>query len=175
MARREPSRPKHRERATVHEQRRLNPRKSEHRSRTEATDSYASEGLSADSLAKLNQLNDRLTREQDALPGRPRQKGRGERQRERNRDAERDRQRRRERRREYEYGDDVIVVEKAKRSRKKHKRRVVSGALLEEGDGQRLRGLRGGDYNEKRRKSERPKKSKKKLCKCWSAHGLDAC
>lgn len=99
-----------------------------------------------------------------------------EEERNRARQRERDRERRRTRRQEYEYADEVIIVEQP---RKQHgaKRRIVSGALLEEGEGKTLKGLkssrggdyekrrlRGGDYDEKREYDEKPRGGKKKLC-----------
>jgi len=45
--------------------------------------------------------------------------------------------------------DEKIVVERSRKQHKRKKRRVVSGALLEEGSGEKLRGLRGGDRYEK--------------------------
>lgn len=54
-----------------------------------------------------------------------------------------------------------MVVEKSRRQHKRKKRRVVSGALLEEGDSYRLKGFRGGekydDFDDGRRK--------KRLCR----------
>ena len=59
--------------------------------------------------------------------------------------------------------DERFVVEKRK-AHKRKKRRVVSGAMLEEGDGPALRGLRGGErYNEKHEYNGG--RRKKKLCR----------
>jgi len=56
------------------------------------------------------------------------------------------------------------VIEKSRKQHKRKKRRVVSGALLEEGYSQKLKGLRGGDgYYEQ----EAGNKSKKKLCRSY--------
>jgi glucan 1,3-beta-glucosidase len=55
------------------------------------------------------------------------------------------------------------VVENRRQQRKK-KRRVVSGAMLEEGNGEKLRGLRGGGrYNEKDEYDD-GRSRKKKIC-----------
>lgn len=65
--------------------------------------------------------------------------------------------------------DEKIVVEQSRRQHKRKKRRVVSGALLEEGDGQKLRGLRGGARYDKYEKDiyedEQSGGKKKKLCR----------
>lgn len=57
------------------------------------------------------------------------------------------------------------MVEKRKQHKKK-KRRVVSGAMLEEGDGERLRGIRGGrgEYDEKRDYGDDGSK-RRKICR----------
>lgn len=63
--------------------------------------------------------------------------------------------------------EERVVVEKNRKHHKRKKRRVVSGALLEEGDGQRLRGIRGGDRYDRYEKEEyraEGGKGKKKLC-----------
>lgn len=100
-----------------------------------------SQGLSANSLAKLNQLNERSALEEEITP----------------------RKERRKRRREYI--DEKIVVEKTRRRHhhKRRRRRDVSGALLEEGNGPRLRGIRGGDAYEDRG-DEMTSKMKKRIC-----------
>ena len=141
MAPRESPRPrKHRERTHHHAKRRTHsqsPQKPRHES------SYSQSGsqlLSADALAKLNQLNQLPPRAQEVTPKKTRRK------------------------RDREVIAEKIVVEK-RRSHKRRKRRVVSGALLEEGDSQRLRGLRGGEKNEEEYYvGER----KKRLCKLYS-------
>jgi glucan 1,3-beta-glucosidase len=58
--------------------------------------------------------------------------------------------------------DEKIVVERSRKQHKRKKRRVVSGALLEEGDGEKLRGLRGGARYEKEYRKEESRK--KKIC-----------
>ena len=58
--------------------------------------------------------------------------------------------------------DERIVVEKSRKQHKRKKRRVVSGALLEEGDSRRLRGMRGGEKYEDSEDEARFKK--KRLC-----------
>lgn len=61
-----------------------------------------------------------------------------------------------------ELPDERYVVEKRK-AHKRKKRRVVSGAMLEEGDGPELRGMRGGDrYDEKHEHDDG--RRKKKIC-----------
>jgi glucan 1,3-beta-glucosidase len=63
--------------------------------------------------------------------------------------------------------DEKFVVDKRRQQQKKKKRRVVSGAMLEEGDGERLRGIRGGrgDYDEKREYSDDDgRRKKRKIC-----------
>jgi glucan 1,3-beta-glucosidase len=58
------------------------------------------------------------------------------------------------------------VVEKSRRQHKRKKRRVVSGALLEEGDSRRLKGLRGGEkYEEYKYEEYENGKRKKRLCR----------
>jgi glucan 1,3-beta-glucosidase len=57
------------------------------------------------------------------------------------------------------------VIENNKKQHKRKKRRVVSGALLEEGDSRRLRGLRGGERYDRYEKVEYDNgKRKKRLC-----------
>ena len=92
-----------------------------------ASETSESQALSADSLARLNLINQHEASIR------------------RTREAERAKRKRR-----VEVPDETFVVEK-RRQYKKKKRRVVSGAMLEEGDGNRLRGIRGGrgDYDEK--------------------------
>ena len=123
MAPRESPRLRPRERAHHHDRRShgQSPRKS--RDHATSSDS-SSQDLSADSLAKLDQLN-QYTARQEVTPKKERRK------------------------RHREVIDEKIVVERSRRQDKRRKRRVVSGALLEEGDGQRLTGRRGGIRNEK--------------------------
>lgn len=54
------------------------------------------------------------------------------------------------------------MVERSRKQHKRKKRRVVSGALLEEGDSGRLRGLRGG---EKYDSEDELRFRKKRLCR----------
>jgi glucan 1,3-beta-glucosidase len=70
------------------------------------------------------------------------------------------------RKRQREVIDEKIVVERNRIQHKRKKRRVVSGALLEEGDGGRLRGLRGGDKYADSEDEARFKK--KRLCRLAS-------
>ncbi|KFY50815.1 hypothetical protein V495_00081 [Pseudogymnoascus sp. VKM F-4514 (FW-929)] len=100
----------------------------ESRSREEPPSSQSSsQPLSADSLAKLNQLNkkEKTRKPEKKRPERPRKK--------RQREA-------------FNEKYEAIGVDKPRRDKKK-KRRVVSGALLEEGDGNRLSYIRGGGYD----------------------------
>lgn len=65
--------------------------------------------------------------------------------------------------------DEKIVVERSRRQHKRKKRRVVSGALLEEGNGRTLRGIRGGDRYEKDEYDEEGSGNrKKKICMFYS-------
>ena len=65
--------------------------------------------------------------------------------------------------------DEKIVVERSRRQHKRKKRRVVSGALLEEGNGRTLRGIRGGDRYEKDEYDEGGSGNrKKKICMFYS-------
>ena len=141
MAPRESPRPKPRERSHRHESRKpqsQSPRK--HKSNT--TSESSSQALSADSLAKLNQLNQHSARQPELKPKKTRRK------------------------QHREVIDEKIVVERSRRQHKRKKRRVVSGALLEEGNGRTLRGIRGGDRYEKDDfDDEGSGNRRKKLCK----------
>jgi len=124
--------------------------------------------LSADSLAKLNQLNQHSARQQDLTPKKTRRK------------------------QHREVVDEKIVIERSRRQHKRKKRRVVSGALLEEGNGKTLRGIRGGHgYEKGDYDNEGSGNRKKKICtfyfyfcmmlklilnsnNCWYIH-LTAC
>ncbi|TDZ17035.1 putative glucan 1,3-beta-glucosidase D [Colletotrichum orbiculare MAFF 240422] len=174
-------------------------RSREQGSRRPATDSgdsraeRRSQTLSADALAQLNQGNTRRHRRRDseARPDRTRDR---ERDRERDTDADREARRaRREERRERhkaEYRDapkerpkrvqreeyEDVVYEKPRRDHKK-KKRVVSGAILEEGRGSR--GLRGGGWSssdnnsiEKEYLVDDPPKPVKKRKKLWICLGV---
>jgi len=138
MAPRESPRPRPRERAH-HESRRRRSENPNRRSRGNTPSSgTSSQALSADSLAKLNLLNERISREQEVRTKRTRRK------------------------REYEFiNEKPLVVERERRHRKERSRRVVSGALLEEGYGRRLRSIRGGDRYER---EEDVGKRKKRIC-----------
>jgi glucan 1,3-beta-glucosidase len=142
MAPRESERPKHRERSHHYEKRR--PHKSRHES---ASSQSGSKLLSADALAKLNQLNQQSARSTEVTPKKTRRK--------RHRDVI----------------DEKIVVEK-RRDHKRRKRRVVSGALLEEGDSSRLRGLRGGERYEKEYDGYNDGKERKRLCRLFQRRGV---
>ncbi|KAF4868804.1 putative glucan 1,3-beta-glucosidase D [Colletotrichum siamense] len=169
-------------------------RSQDQRSRRPATDSGESRGsqtLSADALAQLNQENTR----------RPKRRGSDARPRDPERDAERERLRRERRERrarraaaesadaprekdpprerprrvqKEEYRD--LPYEKPRKDRHK-KKRVVSGAILEEGRGSR--GLRGGGWSstdsnslEKERLVDDPPGPIKKRKKLWICLGV---
>jgi hypothetical protein len=72
--------------------------------------------------------------------------------------------------------NEKIVIEQGRRQHKRKKRRVVSGSLLEEGDGPKLRGLRGGARYEKYEKDEYDDdgggNKKKRLCRPSHVVGL---
>lgn len=144
MATGDSPRTKRRERSHRHGEKRT----SHTRSRRPATESGSSQSgsqtLSANALSKLNQLNQqRPYREEEITPKKTRRRGQ-------------------------ESIDEVIVIENRRRHKRK-KRRVVSGALLEEGDGQTLRGLRGGErYNEKDNYDEGARR--KKLCEIFGGN-----
>ncbi|TLS22979.1 uncharacterized protein PpBr36_06107 [Pyricularia pennisetigena] len=137
-------------------------------SRTDESGSSSGRPLSIDALARLNEVNaarsprhqsrDRdRDRERDVARERERQRQREEEreyERVRVRDSERNRDQRRERdartrrpeRTEYKEVDRLEDAHRSKKDRKR-KKRVVSGAALEEGRGKDLRGLRGGGHS----------------------------
>lgn len=144
MAPRESPRPRPRERD--HEQYRESnrrPRSSNPRRKSRGhppSSSSGSQALSADSLAKLNLLNERASREQEIKTTRTRP------------------------RRQREITDEKqSFIGRVRREHKRKRRRVVSGALLEEGQGRRLQGIRGGDKYEE---PEGLDKRKKRICEC---------
>jgi glucan 1,3-beta-glucosidase len=139
MAPRESPRPKPRDRVH-HDSRRPRSDNPHRRSRGNTPSSNtSSQALSADSLAKLNLLNERTSREQEIRTKRTRRK------------------------RDHEFvNEKPVVVERERRYRKERSRRVVSGALLEEGNGRQLRSIRGGDRYESEADSS---KRKKRICK----------
>jgi glucan 1,3-beta-glucosidase len=139
MAPREPPRRKPRERSTNEEERRPRNHNPNRIPRAEAPSSRtSSQALSADSLAKLNLLNEKASREQTL---------RAKRTRTRPRDV---------------IDEKSLISERPRREHKRRRRRrVVSGALLEDGEGKRLQGIRGGEpYDE-----EGMSKQKKRICK----------
>ncbi len=146
MAARESPRPRPRDRAH-HDSRRPRTDNPNRRSRGATPSSQtSSQTLSVDSLAKLNLLNERTSREQEVRTKRTR------------------------RRREHEFiNEKPLVVERERRHRRERNRRVVSGALLEEGNGRRLRSIRGGDRYET---GADVGKRKKRICK-HNRHLLD--
>lgn len=137
MAPKESPRPRPRERSHHYEEKRAS--RSHAKSRHETSSSQSSSQLlSANALAKLNQLNQQQpARVEEVTPQKKRRK------------------------RHREIVDEKLVVEKSRKHHKRKKRRVVSGALLEEGESHRLKGLRGGgryeEYDDGRRK--------KRLCR----------
>lgn len=141
MTPRESPRQKPRDRTHRHDRRTQHGR-SPRKSRAHATTSESSQPLSADSLAKLNQLNQHATREQEVTPKKSRQK------------------------RERAIVNEKIVIERSRKEHKRKKRRVVSGALLEEADGEKLRALRRHDKYEKDEDEEEADflRRRKRLC-----------
>ena len=140
MAPRESPRPRQRARERTHRhERKTTHSGSPRKPRAAASSGTGSEALSADSLAKLNLLN-QYTRQQEITPTKTRRKG------------------------HHEVVDEKIVVERSRRQHKRKKRRVVSGALLEEGHGSRLRGIRGGDRYEKEDYEDNVRRNRKRLC-----------
>jgi glucan 1,3-beta-glucosidase len=146
MAPRESPRPKPRDRPH-HDSRRRRSDNPNRKSRGNTPSSHtSSQALSVDSLAKLNLLNERASREQEIGTKRTRRK------------------------REHEFiSEKPVVVDRERRHRKERSRRVVSGALLEEGDGRRLRSIRGGYRYERREERYENQddvgKRKKRICK----------
>lgn len=139
MAPRESSRPKPRERTHADRDRRKSHTQSPRKSRTTGTSSVAaSQSLSADALSRLDRLNQQ-TASRETTPKK----------------AKRTQRR--------EVIDEKIIVERSRKQHKRKKRRVVSGALLEEGDSDQLRGLRGGAKYEDSEEEARFKK--KRLCR----------
>ena len=125
-----------------HHHRRSSHSGSPRKSRAHATSSDSStQALSASALAKLNYQNQHPPRGPEVTPKKSRQK------------------------RERVVSDERYIVERTRKQHKPKKRRVVSGALLEEADGEKLRGLRGGTYYyEKDRKEDSLLKRRKRLC-----------
>jgi glucan 1,3-beta-glucosidase len=113
--------------------------------------SSGSQALSADSLARLNLLNqhEAARAAKEVTPKKTRRK------------------------RHREVPDEKFVVEK-RRQHKRKKRRVVSGAMLEEGDGPRLRGLRGGARYDEKGEYDSGKR-KKRLCRFPLGSKLGTC
>jgi glucan 1,3-beta-glucosidase len=148
-----PGSPRSKPRERGHHHHRRERRRSHHdsprRSRHEASASESgSQALSADTLAKLNLLNQHeRSRPGEVTPKKARRK------------------------RHYEVTEAKMVVERPRRQHKRKKRRVVSGAMLEEGKSEKLRGLRGGasGYKEDRYEEELGDgKKKKQLCELYS-------
>lgn len=145
MAPKESPHPRPRERSRYHEKKRAS--RSHAKSRHETSSSQSgSQLLSANALAKLNQLNQQPARTEEVTPQKKRRK------------------------RHREVVDERLVVEKSRRQHKRKKRRVVSGALLEEGDSRRLKGLRGGDRYEEYDGGD---KRRKRLCMPLPVQTLD--
>lgn len=178
---RESERPRHRERRHRDRDRDENrPRKSKHTS-TSSSQS-GTQLLSADALSKLDQLNQREERSAEVTPKKERRqrvrdtpRGVDERRRRPRDDADASDERRWRRRAREAALEEIVVVEDDWRSHKRKKRRVVSGALLEEGDSVKLKGLRGGSRRDRDREDRYSKyekqveepggwTKKKKLC-----------
>jgi glucan 1,3-beta-glucosidase len=158
MAPRESERSRNRERSHNHEKRRAR------KSRYETSSSQSgSQLLSADALAKLDQLNRHEPRSTEVTPKKTSKK--------RHRDDrvldERPVVEKTRRKRDREIIDEKAVDYRSRRDHKRKRRREVSGVLLEEGDGQRLRGIRGGDRYDSYEKEEEYNGStrKKKICR----------
>jgi glucan 1,3-beta-glucosidase len=159
---RESERPRHRERRhrdRDRDEKRASqgrsPRKSKHASTSSQSGSQL---LSADALAQLDRFNQNNVRSAEVTPQKER--------RSRHRDITDERE---------------VRVEKSRRQHKRKKRRVVSGALLEEGDSEKLKGIRGGerggrydryDQDETDEQVAGSKKKKKMLCMSWSILGI---
>jgi len=74
------------------------------------------------------------------------------------------------RKRQTEIVDEKIVYGEERRHHKTRRRRDVSGALLEEGDGRKLRGMRGGARypdQEQEELDEASRQKRKRLCKVF--------
>jgi glucan 1,3-beta-glucosidase len=132
-----PRRP--RERNHQRERRRTHGEKSRRPRATVSSSESGTQDLSAASLAKLDQHNRRTIRE-ESTPTKPRKK------------------------RPREIIDEKVFIERTRKQHKK-KRRVVSGALLEEGSSSKLKGLRGGDNYDK--DSNDGKWNKKRICEFY--------
>ncbi|KAF8852067.1 glycoside hydrolase [Acephala macrosclerotiorum] len=119
---RESEQPRHRERSHHYEQKRRT-RRSKHQS---SSSQSGSQLLSADALAQLDRLNQHQPERAETPPKKTRRK----------------------RPREIIVDEKIEVVESPRREHKERKRksrRVVSGALLEEGDGRTLRNIKSGE------------------------------
>lgn len=141
MAPRESPRPRPRER-THHEKRGTGQTSRKHRAKASSSES-SSQALSADALAKLDRLNRYPPKPAEVTPQKTRRK------------------------RHREIADEKVVVEQTRGQHKRKKRREVSGALLEEGEGKTLRGIRGGDKYDRYEKADyevKNGKRKKRLC-----------
>lgn len=153
MTPQESPRPRPRERTHRQDRdRRRSHAQSQRKSRAHASASEASsQALSADALLKLDRLNQQAA-SREVTPKKARQK------------------------RQREVIDEKVVVERSRKQHKRKKRRVVSGALLEEGDSGRLRGIRGGDRYDN--SEEEAWFKKKRLCRLSSGQvkvGTDSC
>lgn len=121
--------------------RRASHTRSPRKSRAHATSSDSSTpALSAGALAKLNYQNQHAPRYSEITPKKTRQK------------------------RERVISEERYIAERSRKQHKRKKRRVVSGALLEEADGEKLRGLRGGTYRYEKDEDESFLKKRKRLC-----------
>ena len=142
MAPRETARPSQRHRdsaAKRHHHKRRKSSSRPHRSTDESRSGAGGQSLSIDALARLNEANNRQNSTRDRVK---------ELQKEREQWEAREKRRKRESRTRRVHGEEYHEVgrveEKPRRHRKEAKRRVVSGAYLEEGRSRHLGGIRGG-------------------------------
>lgn len=68
--------------------------------------------------------------------------------------------------------EEKVVVDRSRKGKKRAKRRVVSGALLEEGESRKLKGLRGGNGGYEDHSSDAGTKKKKKICELGCRRSL---
>ncbi|KAI9743056.1 MAG: hypothetical protein M1818_003351 [Claussenomyces sp. TS43310] len=158
MSARESPRPRRRERHGDRERRKRRSHNPNRRTSRAPSSEPTSQTLSADSLARLNQLNEKAARTPEARHHRPRPEW--------PREVLDESIVVEKRRRYHEVPEETITPEKRRRHRKR-RRRVVSGSLLEEGESKRLKGLRGGagydDPYQGRYEDEDVRKRRKKI------------
>lgn len=175
MSSRESPRPRHRHRHGDRERRRRRPHDPNKRAFRSEYSEPSSHGLSIDSLARLNALNENAARSPETSQHRSRRERPRERPRENRREEpeehiviekrrryrevpdvvdDTDEVRRQHKRRRQrvasgvELEDEDSILNEKTRNRRDRRQRVASGSLLEEGKSKRLRGLRGGAASE---------------------------